>query len=441
MLFFHYGSLMLIGLCHIYLYILCIRYRQMSFTFITVLSILFTALLALSITLTGYPELNFIMLTLFLLALGFTQKQVTFLHSFYYVLFSMAIFTVLKLVLLQLAVELFMVLPFNLYIWTDSMLHFVVTVVMLATIILLRKKIEQFSLHIVRSKVYIPTYVLLVLSTVLLFILNYPTFTVLSYLHMKYSQESYIAVLILFLLLMLIFIISFQISKQHLAEEHEKQLHKQLMDYVGKLEEMHDELTTFRHDYVNILLSLEDGVRTKNFEQIERVYREVIAPTSLIINNQELEITKLSRVGLPEIKSVLSVKLISAQQKKLHVSIDIPATIDQLFLPTDQLIRMISILLDNAIEEAVQTKEKLLQVALFEMNDSQYFIVRNSSNHPAINLQAIYEKNKSSKASDRGYGLFSLKRMVNQNPNVTLETTFDAPIFNQTLILKKPFMT
>ncbi len=436
MFFYDIGTLILIGLCHVYLYILCIRYHRMSYTIIALLSVLFTALLAIAITVTGYTELNLILLPLFLLAISFIHKQITFLHSLYYVLFSMVTFTVLKTVLLQLAFQLFMISPFNLYSWTGSVISFTVTLTIFVTIIILRKKIEQFSSYIVRSKVYIPTYLLLIMSILFLLILSFPSTSFLSYYHTKYNKESYVAVLIIFLLLMITFIISFQRSKQQLVEEHEKRLHEQLMDYVEKLEEMHDELATFRHDYVNILLSLEDGIRTKNLEQIEHVYREIIKPTSLIINNQELEITKLSRVAIPEIKSILSVKLLSAQQKRLHVSIDIPETIEQLFIPVNSFIRILSILLDNAIEESVQTEEKLLQVALFEMNDCQYFIVQNSSIQQNIDLQTIYEKNKSSKASNRGYGLFSLKRMINQTPNITLETAFDAPIFTQTVIFK-----
>ena len=437
MLFYHIASLILIGICHIYLYILCIRYHRMSYTLITVLSVLFTVLLAIAVTVTGYPELNFIISTLFLLTIGFMQKEVNLQQSLYFILFSMVVFTVLKLLLFQLSYQLFFVLPFNLYTWTENMLHFLVTLILLATIFLSRKKIEQFSHYIIRSKVYVPTYFLLILCTSLLFVLNYPSSAVLSYFHVKFSQESLVAVIVLFIVLMLLFLMSFHFSKTQLIEEHEQQLHRQLVDYVKKLEEMHDELAAFRHDYVNILLSLEDGIRTKNFEQIEHVYREIIAPTSQIINHHELEIIKLSRVAIPEIKSILSVKLLSAQQKKLQVSVDIPEVIDEQFFPAQPLIRIMSILLDNAIEEAYHTDEKQLQIALFKLNDCHYFIVRNSSSQPAIDLQRIYKKNQSTKSGDRGYGLFSLKRMVEQSHKVTLETSFDAPIFTQTLIFKK----
>ena len=100
-------------------------------------------------------------------------------------------------------------------------------------------------------------------------------------------------------------------------------------------------------------------------------------------------------------------------------------------------IRIISVLVDNAIEEAVHSEEKILQIAFFELDSRQYFIVRNSSKSEAIDLQKIYEKNHSSKEGARGYGLFSLKRIMNKTNNATLETTYVSPYFTQTFILKE----
>ncbi|MGM2837069.1 GHKL domain-containing protein, partial [Bacillus cereus group sp. Bce025] len=84
-------------------------------------------------------------------------------------------------------------------------------------------------------------------------------------------------------------LISSHLSKEKLREEHEKRLDKELLDYVEKLEDMHDELASFRHDYMNVLLSLEEGIRTKNVKEIEQVYYDVVAPTLKTINDHELD--------------------------------------------------------------------------------------------------------------------------------------------------------
>src|SRR5699024_3903543 len=121
-------------------------------------------------------------------------------------------------------------------------------------------------------------------------------------------------------------------------------LDKELLDYVEKLELLHDELANFRHDYVNLLLTLDEGVRKKNIAQIERTYYDVIAPTSELINNRDLEIVKLANIEITEIKSLLSVKVFEAEQQGVDVTLDIPLSVGQIPLPLVNFIRIISIL-------------------------------------------------------------------------------------------------
>lgn len=437
MFFYDIAAMSVIGICHIYLYILLIRYQHMSKRLIVLLSVLFTFFLGTIITITKMTELNFVVPFVFLIILGFLQKNLKFLHSIYFILFSIVVFTVLKILLVQLAIQLHMESPFNLYSWTESAIHFTIVSLILLCMILFRKKIQLFGQFIVHSKLFLPTFFLLVISSVLLVVINYPTISFLASFNVNYGNQISIAILLLFLLLMLITIVSMHFSKEKLEEEHEQLIYGQLMDYVEKLEDMHDELATFRHDYTNILLSLEEGIRTENINQLKQIYYETIAPTSSVINHQQLELTKLSRIVVPEVKSLLSVKVISAQQKKLDISLDIPKEIQKLLMPTDQFIRVIAILIDNAIEEAIKTKQRILRISFFEMNaETQYFIVQNSCLESAINLQTLFKKNVSSKDDSRGFGLFSLKRLIDQSSNLTLHTAIDSSIFTQTLIIK-----
>lgn len=430
-------AIILIGISHVLLYIQLIRYNRLSYKMVFALSITFTILLGIVVTVTGYPEFNIIMLLIFLLSLGLMKDELTFKHNLYFALVSMVLITLVKLVLMELGMKLFMLSPFNLYIWTGSVIHLVVSIIIFTSILLWRKSIRRFAQFIIESPLYFISYVLLVIGLIIELILTMPSSVLLSTLYQQYGQVSYIAAFILFFLLLLIVLIGSHLTKERILEEQQERLDKELLDYVRKLELMHDELASFRHDYINVLLALDEGVRTKNIKQIEQIYQDVIAPTSKLINNRELEIVKLSRIAVPEIKSMLSVKVIAAQRQQLNVMIDIPEAIEEVAMPTISFIRVISILVDNAIEEAVHSKEKVLQLAFFEIERLQYFIVKNSSKHENIDLQKIYEKHYSTKEENEGYGLFSLKRMIDKTENATLETTFTAPYFTQTLILKE----
>ncbi|WP_144506336.1 GHKL domain-containing protein [Bacillus mycoides] len=429
-------AMLFTSMSHTFLYIQLIRYNRLSFKMLAALSAVFIILLAIVVTVTRYPELNST-IVLFLISLGLMQNELKFKHNLYFALVSMVIITLVKMLLLYLGMKLFMLTPFNLYLWTGSVIHLIVSTLTFIGILLARKRIQKIAQYIVGSPLYYVTYILLIIGFITELILTRPSTEFLAKLNQQYSELSYISAIIVFLLLVIIVLISSHLSKEKLQEEHEKRLDKELLDYVEKLEDMHDELASFRHDYMNVLLSLEEGIRTKNVKEIEQVYYDVIAPTLKTINDHELDIAKLSRAHIPEVRSVLRAKVGTAQHQQIKVMLDIPENIERVSMTIISFIRIISVLVDNAIEEAMHSEEKILQIAFFEMDSRQYFIVRNSSKSEAIDLQKIYEKNHSSKEGARGYGLFSLKRIMNKTNNATLETTYVSPYFTQTFILKE----
>lgn len=93
-------------------------------------------------------------------------------------------------------------------------------------------------------------------------------------------------------------------------------------------------------------------------KEIEQVYYDVIAPTLKTINDHELDIAKLSRIQIPEVRSVLRAKVGTAQQQQIKVMLDIPENIESVSMTIISFIRIISVLVDNAIEEAVCSEER-----------------------------------------------------------------------------------
>jgi len=425
------------GISHVLLYFQLIRYNRLSYTMVITLSIVFTILLGIVVTITGYPEFNIIMFLLFLLSLGLMQAELTFLQNLYFTLASMVSITLVKMVLMELGMALIMWSPLNLYIWTTSVIHLIVSTVIISSIVLLGKPIRRFAQYIVQSRLYYISFAVLVVGLIVILILTMPSSLLLATLYQQYGQVGYMIAFVLFFILLLMVLIGSHLTKERLLEEQQDRLDKELLDYVEKLEIMHDELSSFRHDYVNVLLTLDEGVRTKDIAQIEQIYNEVIAPTSKLINNRELDIIKLSHIHIPEVKSLLSVKLIDAQRQSIQVMIDIPQPIEEISMSMVDFIRIISILVDNGLEEAVRSKDKIVQLAFFEMEEKQYFIMRNSSEKRVIDLEKIYEKRYSSKAETRGYGLYALKQLVDKTSNVSLETSFKDSFFTQTIIVKK----
>lgn len=431
-------ALLCIGISHFVLYFYLIRYDRITLPYMILLSIAFSILLGTIITVTGYPEFNTIVTGLFLMSLGLMQIELSFFQNVYFTIANMVSISLLKIMLFELAVYLYYLSPFNLYIWTENLLHMIVTIVILAAILLLKKQIARFAEFIVTSPfLYYVSYLVLVISLIIIFLLTMPQVNFLYRIYETYGEIMYTSTFILFFILLIIVMVGAHLTKEKLVQEQQEQLDDELLQYVNKLELLHDDLANFRHDYVNLLLTLDDGIRMKDMDQIERTYKDVIKPTLGIINNHELDIVKLANVQEVEIKSLLSVKVFEAQQVNIQVVIDIPHPIDSIPLALVDFIRIISVILDNAIEAAVESKEKLLHIAFLEKELEIYFVVRNSIADRKIDLGAIFEKDFSTKDSSRGYGLYSLKQLVDKTDNATLETAVDPPYFTQVLRLKR----
>lgn len=110
------------------------------------LSTVFIILLAIVVTVTRYPELNST-IVLFLISLGLMQNELKFKHNLYFALVSMVIITLVKMLLLDLGMKIFMLTPFNLYLWTGSIIHLIVSILTFIGILVARKRIQNRSIY------------------------------------------------------------------------------------------------------------------------------------------------------------------------------------------------------------------------------------------------------------------------------------------------------
>lgn len=205
-----------------------------------------------------------------------------------------------------------------------------------------------------------------------------------------------------------------------------------MQEYTKHIEALYEEMNHFKHDYINILSSLDDGIREENIQKITQTYQTVIAPTKQNFQNNHFMIVRLSNILVPEIKSLLSAKLLMAKQQNIEVQIEVVAPITEFNMDLLSLIRIISILLDNGIEAAELTENPWLKLAIFEEDDTQIIVIENSSPE-MVNIKKIADKGYSSKGMNRGIGLYTVKMLLDETPYVWLETSSETMKFSQVL--------
>lgn len=246
----------------------------------------------------------------------------------------------------------------------------------------------------------------------------------------------FLIIYFLIFLASLVFLLNFQ-KKKYELEKREIE-YENLQTYTESLEESYTEMRKFRHDYINILSSMSEYISNKDIDSLDIYFNENIMKVSDSIKLNDFRLSYLKNIKIPEIKGLLSSKLIIAQEKGIDITFESIEVIDKIHMDSVALCRALGILLDNAIEEATNISGSTVKVAFINYENSTSFIVMNSYVDKGYKVFKYFEKGFSTKGENRGLGLSNLKEIITKIPNVQLDTNMENGNFIQEIkIIKK----
>ena len=235
-----------------------------------------------------------------------------------------------------------------------------------------------------------------------------------------------------YLLVMCFLLLSMRRSylEQIQAEAKQKAL-QDLQSYTQNLEAMYNGLRSFKHDYVNILLSLSGYIEAGDMDRLKFFFESKIFPTKNLITKGDYKLNQLSNIGVLEIKSLLSVKMIYAHELGIDITIDIPGKVESFLIDTVDLARILGIFLDNAIEAALETEQPQIGLNIIQDKAGVSIIISNSFRDNGVMLHNLKRKGFSTKAGHQGIGLWNAQKIISSYDNILLETTMKCSYFIQ----------
>lgn len=211
---------------------------------------------------------------------------------------------------------------------------------------------------------------------------------------------------------------------------------KALQNYINETEDAYLEMRKFKHDYINILSSIAGYICDEDMKGLEDYFNKKIAPLNRTLENESLKLASLKNVKATEIKGILTIKTIQAQNKGINIDIEILEEIESISWDTILACRGIGILMDNAIEAAEECNYKKINLALIKKEKSKIIIIQNTYKDKNINLKKIYEQSYSTKGNDRGLGLSTLKESISKANNIILDTKISEEFFTQIITIQ-----
>ncbi|MFC6333163.1 sensor histidine kinase [Paenibacillus septentrionalis] len=209
--------------------------------------------------------------------------------------------------------------------------------------------------------------------------------------------------------------------------------YERLTEYTENLEQMYTNMQKFRHDYINILLSMSEYIRSRDIDKLEQYFNNNIMPISMNMKSNTYKLGSLHNLKIQELKGIISSKIIKAQEMNIDANVEVVEPVDSINMEPVSLCRSVGIILDNAIEEAVHCEQPFVHVALVKKGGSILIVVSNSSRPTTPELHKIFEKGFSTKGENRGLGLNNLREIVASCNNVTLDTQILDGKFTQVL--------
>lgn len=227
---------------------------------------------------------------------------------------------------------------------------------------------------------------------------------------------------------------SISVKEEMRLQENDLQ---QLAKYNYELENNMEDIKNIRHDIKNLFLTMGGFVDKSSDEEMKVFYAENIVPFA----KQELQKSdfymKLANIHDESMKSFLYYKIMQGieQNVDMVLQIHLDNTDNSFGMGQIDLIRILGILLDNAIEEA-KICNGTVKISIKEDNREYVFSISNTVRQQIRERGVI--AGTTDKGLGRGNGLLIVNKLIRQYKNVLLNSFFKEDSFVQCLRIEKP---
>lgn len=253
------------------------------------------------------------------------------------------------------------------------------------------------------------------------------------------SFSSMIAT-ICFLMFMSILFYLQSIREKYEKEEQIKQKEReqlQLQKYTDEIVSLYNEIRGFRHDYGGMLASFQSAIHTGDIKEVERIYQEVLVNANLQLRSDKYTYFDLNNIGDSALRSVMIQTLFKARDYNIELTFEVKDFVKPLPIKLLDLVRMTSVLLNNAIEGAAESYQKTMNVSLVDLDTETILVIQNSRKKRQLDLEMIYQTDFSTKGEGRGLGLSNIKEIINNYEGIILDTNIEDEYFTQVMRVRK----
>ena len=314
--------------------------------------------------------------------------------------------------------------------------------VLLLTYFIIKKIITYFHLELTYfDKDYLYPFLKKVIVAffglhILLFISD-----IVSTTHHLNSFGSILSTIVFICLLLIFFAMNshkVQIEKE-IALKQKKFEQKHLQTYTDEIVGLYNEIRGFRHDYAGMLVSMQMAIDSGDLQEINRVYNEVLVKANQKLRSDKYTYFDLNNIEDSALRSLIAQSIVYARNNDVEFTLEVKDVITRLSIDLLDLVRIMSILLNNAVEGAADSYLKQMEVAVIKMDFETVIVIQNSCKITMTPSENLFALGFSTKGRNRGLGLNNVNEILDKYDNIILETEMEDNTFRQIIRFKREF--
>lgn len=315
-------------------------------------------------------------------------------------------------------------------------------VVLLLTYFVIKKIIFYFHLELnYFDKDYLYSFFKKVIfAFFVLQILLFISDIVSNYVHFN-SFGSILAIIVFICLLLIFFAMNakkVQVERE-IALNQKKFEQEHLQTYTDEIVALYNEIRGFRHDYAGMLVSMQMAIDSKDLQEIDRIYNQVLVKANQKLRSDKYTYFDLNNIEDSALRSLIAQSIVYARNKDVEFTLEVKDIITRLSIDLLDLVRIMSVLLNNAVEGAAESYSKQMEVAVIKMDLETVIVIQNSCKITMTPSEDLFELGFSTKGRNRGIGLNNVKEILDKYENIILETEMEDSKFRQIIRFKREF--
>lgn len=276
-------------------------------------------------------------------------------------------------------------------------------------------------------------------------LIAYLFIVIFSFMRIIQHYQAYsdlLSTIMLFILIQCIFIVIVflkgnQTQKETYTRELTKEQLKNLKMYTDQLEHDQIKLRGFEKNYKGTITGLRKIAKTGDYQQMKDSLGTLEDYSNSYFDNISMQLFKdLNNVTNPYLKSLLISKLTLINQNNIICHFECRDTVDDILINIFDLVRLLGISIDNAIEATKGQTNGEIQIALVQ-EEKQLSIIINNTTTDQTDIPEMMKEGFTTKKHHSGLGLVNVQDIKKKYPNLFVQYRKNDKWFNLNIVIIK----